>query len=512
VATHSTYYLTPEQAHLQRLVTAIRLNRPLETIIEGEMALPEAYFLTEAEMHSRFSRLPSNLAAQALQNTLEVAERCRLELPVGQPHYPAVEAGSGQTPIQLLSQKAYAGARRLYPEQDGAGDAAIHSRLEHELEVIERLGYASLFLIMEEILQFARQAGVPYSSRGSAASSLVAHCLGITSPDPLKLNLYFERFLNPARATPPDIDTDLCSRRRAEVIDFVYRRFGAEQVATVCTINRYRRRSALRETAKAYGLSAKEVKALTDNLPYRGWGPRAAANFAPPFAELAQRYPSPLYQAIFRDADALLGIPRHLSVHPGGLVISPGPLNELVPTMLASKGVVITQFDLDSVERLGLVKIDLLGIRGLSVLGDMAQVIFNQVKHVARDAQQGQALHFEMASFSTAASPIEVLDAIPSKTGHLGSGGVRRNHWLLSDRKPGHASYSEGNPCPHGRRPHGRAGFVPTRTADRGSQRRLCPPSPRFRAGPASAPCPGTAIRRHLWCDPLPGAGPAHRA
>jgi DNA polymerase III subunit alpha len=413
VATHSTYYLTPEQAHLQRLVTAIRLNRPLETIIEGEMALPEAYFLTEAEMHSRFSRLPSNLAAQALQNTLEVAERCRLGLPVGQPHYPAVEAGSGQTPIQLLSQKAYAGARRLYPEQDGAGDAAIHSRLEHELEVIERLGYASLFLIMEEILQFARQAGVPYSSRGSAASSLVAHCLGITSPDPLKLNLYFERFLNPARATPPDIDTDLCSRRRAEVIDFVYRRFGAEQVATVCTINRYRRRSALRETAKAYGLSAKEVKALTDNLPYRGWGPRAAANFAPPFAELAQRYPSPLYQAIFRDADALLGIPRHLSVHPGGLVISPGPLNELVPTMLASKGVVITQFDLDSVERLGLVKIDLLGIRGLSVLGDMAQVIFNQVKHVERDAQQGQALHFEMAPFSTAASPIEVLDAIP---------------------------------------------------------------------------------------------------
>jgi DNA polymerase-3 subunit alpha len=415
VATHCIHYLTPAQAHVQRLVTAIRLNRPLESIEASEMALNDAYFLTETEMHNRFARLPSQLAAQALQNTLEVAERCRLELPVSQPHYPAIKAPSGQTPIQLLKEKAQAGARRLYPGQDEAENATIQSRLAHELEVIEGQGYASIFLIMEEILQFARRAGVPFSSRGSAASSLVAHCLGITSPDPLRLNLYFERFLNPSRSTPPDIDTDLCSRRREEVIDFVYRRFGADHVATVCTINRYRRRSALRETAKAYGLSAKEVKVLTDHLPYRGWGPHAAAKPAPPFAELAQRYPSPLYQSIFRDADALLGIPRHLSVHPGGLVISPGTLNELVPTMLAPKGLVITQLDLDSIERLGLVKIDLLGIRGLTVLGDMAQFIFKQVRLGQGNSQGIRDIQVKLEPFSTATTSVEVLDSIPSE-------------------------------------------------------------------------------------------------
>jgi DNA polymerase-3 subunit alpha len=415
VATHSIHYLTADQAPLQRLVTAIRLNRPLESIQAEELALPDAYFLTEAEMHKRFASLPSTLAAQALQNTLEVAERCRLDLPLNQPHYPAVEDDNGHTPIQLLSQKAEAGACRLYPEQDEAGKTTIQSRLEHELGVIERLGYASLFLIMEEILQFARQSGVPFSSRGSAASSLVAHCLGITSPDPLRLNLYFERFLNPARATPPDIDTDLCSRRRAEVIDFVYRRFGSERVATVCTINRYRRRSALRETAKAHGISAKDIKALTDNLPYRGWGPRTVTQTVPPFAELVQRYPSPVYQAIFRDADALLGIPRHISVHPGGLVISAAPLNELVPTMLAQKGLVITQFDLDSIERLGLVKIDLLGIRGLSVLGDMAQVIFKHNGSWRGYAQGVKEPHINLEVFSSATSPVEVLEAIPTE-------------------------------------------------------------------------------------------------
>lgn len=414
VATHSIHYLTPKQAALQRLVTAIRLNRSLVSIQPAEVALAEAYFLSEAEMHSRFSRLPSQLAAQALQNTLEVAERCHLELPLGQPHYPALESAGGLSPIQILSQKARAGAGRLYGEQDGELSAAIQSRLEHELGVIERLGYASIFLIMEEILRFARQAGVPFSSRGSAASSLVAHCLGITSPDPLRLNLFFERFLNPARATPPDIDTDLCSRRREEVIDFVYRRFGEERVATVCTINRYRRRSALRETAKAYGLPPKEVKQLTDSLPYHGWGPRTAGGSASPYAELVQRYPSAQYQAIFQDADALLGIPRHLSVHPGGLVISPGALNELVPTMLATKGVRVTQFDLDSIERLGLVKIDLLGIRGLSVLGDVSQAIYQQI-HSPNEAKYMDGTgKTDLSPFAIARSPVEALDAIPS--------------------------------------------------------------------------------------------------
>ncbi|MBI3760829.1 MAG: hypothetical protein HY260_03075, partial [Chloroflexi bacterium] len=182
---------------------------------------------------------------------------------------------------------------------------------------------------------------MPTASRGSASSSLVAHCLGITSPDPVRLNLYFERFLNPARSTPPDIDTDLCSRRRDRVIRHVYETYGEDRVAMVCTINRFRERSALREVAKAHGLPPGEVKAMTDSLPHRWWGPPDAGQ-ASPYAELAGQYTSPLHRRILQDATAILGLPRHLSVHPGGVVIAPGALTDLAPTHLASKGVIIT--------------------------------------------------------------------------------------------------------------------------------------------------------------------------
>jgi DNA polymerase III alpha subunit len=149
-----------------------------------------------------------------------------------------------------------------------------------------------------------------------------------------------------------------------------------ELVATVCTINRFRSRSALREVAKAYGLPPGEVSALADSLPYRWFGPPSQRSSREnPFGDLTERYRTPTHQAIFRDAADLIGIPHHLSVHPGGVVISPGPLTDYSPTQQAAKGVTITQFDLDSIERLGLVKIDLLGIRGLTVLGDVVKII-----------------------------------------------------------------------------------------------------------------------------------------
>jgi DNA polymerase-3 subunit alpha len=367
VATHDIHYLTAEQEHLQQVVTAIRLIQPLKELRQADIAPPWAEFRSGEEMAASLADFPN-----ALEATQEVAGRCQLELPLGVLHFPEVPVPEGTAGQGLLRQKAQAGAERLY----GKITPEIRTRLDHELEVISGYGFTSLFLIMEEILNFARQAGIPFSSRGSAASSLVAHCLGITSPDPLRLNLYFERFLNPARATPPDIDTDLCSRRREQVIRFVYRRFGEDQVATVCTINRFRSRSALREVAKAYSLSPEDVSALADSLPNRWYGPPARREGRKdPFAELAEHYRTATHQAVFKDAAALIGLPHHLSVHPGGVVISPGPLTDLAPTQVASKGVVITQFDLDSIERLGLVKIDLLGIRGLTVLGDVVEII-----------------------------------------------------------------------------------------------------------------------------------------
>lgn len=365
VATHDIHYLDHTQASLQRVASSIRNTQPIATLPPQTCAPTDAWFLSPEDMAVRFRDVPAALAA-----TEEIAERCKMELPLGVPHFPAIELPAGIRPLDRLRQKAEAGAKRLYPSIT----PEITARIEYELSVIDACGYAVLFLIVEDILSYARRCGVPISSRGSAASSLIAHCLGITSPDPLRLNLYFERFLNPARATPPDIDTDLCSRGREDVIRYVYERFGQERVATVCTINRFRSRSALRETAKAYGLPAEDVSRLAESLPHGWYGPRQT-HASDPFAELAKAYPDSRYQAIFQDARALIGLPHHLSVHPGGVVIAPGPMTDRVPTTLAAKGVTITQFDLDAIERMGLVKIDLLGIRGLTVLGDVARAI-----------------------------------------------------------------------------------------------------------------------------------------
>jgi DNA polymerase-3 subunit alpha len=367
VAANAIYYLSPDGAHFQHLLTAMRLNLPLSDVLAHELAPKNAYFTNEQEMAAHFADYPEALAA-----TQEIADRCHLELPLGEPHYPQIPLPSGSTADQLLRSKAYKGAEELYSQVT----PDLRARLDHELNVIAALGYASLFLIMEQVVGFACRSGIPISSRGSAASSLVAHCLRITSPDPLRLNLYFERFLNPARATPPDIDTDLSSRHRDEVIRYVYQEYGTQRVAMVSTINRFRRRSALREVAKAYGLSSAKINLLAETLPHRWHGPPPSQFLGRgPFGDLVERYPEPLYQAIFRDAAALLGSPRHLSIHPGGVVIAPGPLTDLVPLQLAAKGVVVTQFDLESIERLGLVKLDLLGIRGLTVLGDVAQAV-----------------------------------------------------------------------------------------------------------------------------------------
>jgi DNA polymerase III subunit alpha len=226
------------------------------------LAPADAWFMPSQIIEERFKEFP-----EALRATMEIAERCRFDLPLGKSQMPVVPLPEGVTATQHLRDKATAGAIEIY----GEITPQIQTRLDHELEVISRMGFEPIFLIVEDILNFARETGVPYSSRGSAASSLVAHCLGITSPDPLRLNLYFERFLNPARVTPPDIDTDLCSRRRDSVIQHVFDTYGTDKVAMVGTINRYRPRSALADVAKAYGLEPAKVRELANQLPHAWW-------------------------------------------------------------------------------------------------------------------------------------------------------------------------------------------------------------------------------------------------
>jgi DNA-directed DNA polymerase III PolC len=371
VVTHPIYFLSPEQATLQRTLTAIRLNKTISTIPDGTVAPSNAWFMSSHEMETRFKEYPEALAA-----TMEIAERCKFDLPIGKSQMPTVPLPVGVTAAQHLRNKTTEGAKNLY----GEITPVIQARLDHELEVIARMGFEPIFLIVEDIMDFARQTGVPFSSRGSAASSLVAHCLGITSPDPLRLNLYFERFLNPARTTPPDIDTDLCSRRRDSVIQHVFDTYGSDRVAMVGTINRYRPRSALGDVAKAHGLEPMKVRELASQLPHSWWArfeeSEEGKDPPSPFAELRAIHSAQPYQTIFDDAEAILKLPRHLSMHPGGVIVAPGTLTDLVPVMRSGgKGVIITQLDLESVEALGLVKIDLLGIRGLTVLGDVAEFI-----------------------------------------------------------------------------------------------------------------------------------------
>ena len=363
VAANPVYYLANDQSDKQKLLAAIRSNKPRGSLASSDIPPLGSYFTSSKEMIDRFNDLP-----QALLTTEEIADRCQLVLPLNKPRFPKANLPDGQSFIDALHQKAMTGAEKRY----GEITPNIVKRLDHELSVIDEKGYTPLFLIMEEIVSQARLLGIPISSRGSAASSLVAYCLAITSPDPIRLDLYFERFLNPARESPPDIDTDICSRRRDELINFVYRRFGAEHVAMVATINRFRPRSALRECLKAESYASHEINNLVNQMP-RSWRGGPSRRKTSLLDEFKQQHPDARLQKLVDDAASLIDVPRHLSIHPGGIVISPEPITDLVPVQLASKGVVITQFDLDSVSSMGLVKIDLLGIRGLTVLGDVAQ-------------------------------------------------------------------------------------------------------------------------------------------
>jgi len=408
VAGHRVYYLEPDDAERQQTLTGIRVNRPRDAVGSADLAPPQAWLPSAAELWDRFADV------EGLTDADDLAARCTLRIPRDRHLFPALDLPAGETPEIALRRAAEAGAIRLYGT-DGALPETVRARLDHELAIIGARGFAPIFLVMQEVIAFARRDGVPNASRGSAASSLVAHCLDITTPDPLALNLYFERFLNPARATPPDIDTDLCSRRRDRVIAHVFEHYGSDRVAMVATINCLQERSALRETAKAFEI---DVDEMLDEVPYRGFGPRAArARAGGPYDSLKRHSNTPRFRQMLEHAEALIGQPDHLSIHPGGIVIAPRPIRELCPVHLASKGITITQFDLDGIERLGLIKLDLLGIRGLTVVADVAEGLLADglTPETSPGLRQASPGEWQASPGERQASPmIQMLDAIPT--------------------------------------------------------------------------------------------------
>ena len=360
VATNNVHYLHPDDAEQCRLLAAMSALQSLEQT----PARPNLQLTSTAEMAAAFAQFPA-----AMANAAAIAGQCQVELPLGKPVFPEIELPPGRTAEAELRSQALSGAAQRYRKVD----ERIHSRLDREITMIDGMGYTPLFLIVADIVRYAKQQAIPINLRGSAAGSLVAYCLGLSAVDPLALGLYFERFLNPGRRDPPDIDLDICSRRRDEVIQYVYRRFGEERVATICTYARLRARSAWREVAKAYRLPQARIDAIARQIPRR-WHPGMWSEIEEAKEQLLATIADDRERQALTAAWALDGHPRHLSVHPGGVVIAPGPLTDLVPVQRAAKGLVITQYDLTGIERLGLVKIDLLGIRALTVVADSTRL------------------------------------------------------------------------------------------------------------------------------------------
>ncbi len=366
VATQNVFYSKPADRRIYRTLTAIRHLTPIEQLTKQNLPSGSTHFPEVQDFTHRFKDIP-----EALANLNSINERCHLELPLGQTHFPTFPTKNELSQFEFLEAKAYQGAKENYESLT----PEITARLDYELEIINTMGYEPIFLIVEDVLNHARELGIPTSSRGSAASSLVAHCLNITSPDPIALNLYFERFLNPARKKPPDIDTDIASHRRDEVIQYVFTKYGADHVAMVGSINRYRPKSAFGDVAKAYGLTPVTIRQLSKRLRSSYYF-RQGDNQKDPFSPLQREKSIPGLDDIIVDAREILDFPRHLSIHPGGIIIAPFPITDLVPLMHSSSlGINHAQFNHKGIEKLGLVKIDLLGIRGLSVLGEVAERI-----------------------------------------------------------------------------------------------------------------------------------------
>ncbi len=373
VASNRVAFASPKDYKLHLLLNAIRLSKPLAHIPSHECATPESYLKTPEEMKQAFSIYPYTLAPEALPLTAEIARSCDFRFQKGVRLFPKVDIPPGETPFSHLAKLCLEGASRRYRP---LSPEAL-SRLHHELDVIEKLGFTSYFLIVHDIARFCREHGIKAVGRGSAASSMVAYVLGITYIDPLEHNLYFERFLSPAREDPPDIDLDVSWRRRDEVIRYIYRRFGANRVAMICTFATMKSRIALRDAARAFGLSPDETSRLTKNIPHcRASQIESAISTIPSCRGLDLT--SEPYRTIFELSSRLDGFPRHLSIHAGGIVVADRPITDLVPLQRAAKGFIITQYDMGPIERLGLLKIDILGQRGLSVIEDSAALVRKQ--------------------------------------------------------------------------------------------------------------------------------------
>ena len=372
VATNNVHFLRPEEHFYHRAVNAVRTGGLLTTVAAPDITTGEAWFKPAAEMERLFPDHPEFLHA-----TLEIAERSNLELTLNKTIFPEFPVPEDESPVSYLRKLCFAGARRRYrplrPE--------VLSRLKHELGVIEELHLAPYFLLVWEIVEEAKRRGIPAVARGSAASSMVTYCLGISCVCPLRWGLYFERFLNKQRGDCPDIDVDICGARRDELLNYVYERWGQEHVAMIGSFVTMHARLAIREIAKVFGVPPGEVNRFTKRLPHR-----PVREILQAIRDLRECRNLPVdeepWKTILQVALRLDDAPRHMGIHPCGTVISARPLTRLTPLERARKGIVVTQYDMNAIEALGLIKMDLLGQRGFTTMSLALDNIEKEVEEV----------------------------------------------------------------------------------------------------------------------------------
>ncbi|MGB9604696.1 MAG: DNA polymerase III subunit alpha, partial [Bryobacteraceae bacterium] len=378
VATNDTHYLRREDARAHEILLCIQTGKTMSDPLRLRWPTPEFYLKSRAEMMQLFGELED-----ALDRTWEIAQRCQVRLDRIADPFPKFDVPEGHTIDTYFEWVARQGFEKRRPRLEAlraAGRlkhdlAEYEERLDREIRTIRQMKFSSYFLIVWDFIRFARAQGIPVGpGRGSAAGSLVSYAMGITDIDPLQYGLLFERFLNPERVSLPDIDIDFCTYRRGEVIQYVAEKYGRDRVAQIITFGTLGARAAIKDVGRALDMSYAEVDRVTKLIPnVLNITLDEALRMEPALVEAATK--DPRVAEVIETARRLEGLARNASVHAAGVVISPVPLQELVPLYKTNKEEIVTQFDMQGLEQLGLLKMDFLGLTTLSLIHDALRLI-----------------------------------------------------------------------------------------------------------------------------------------
>jgi DNA polymerase III subunit alpha len=374
VATNDCHYLKKEDAKAHEVLLCIQTGKTLKDPDRMRFSTEEFFFRSAEEMESLFSFCP-----ESLQNTLEIAERCNLELKLNELQFPQFQIPDGETLDSFLDKSARKGLAERLTELRAKGtiqepaEEKYRQRLQNELAMIHKMGFAGYFLIVADFIRYAKQKGIPVGpGRGSGAGSLVAFAMGITEIDPIVNGLLFERFLNPERVSPPDIDIDFCMDGREEVIQYVRNKYGEDHVAQIITFGKMQARAVIRDVGRAMDMPYGEVDRIAKLIPNTlNITLDEALKQEPRLQDLTKTNAE--VGKLITHARALEGLPRHASTHAAGVVISSTPLVEMVPLYRGSQNEVVTQYAMKDIEKIGLIKFDFLGLKTLTMIEDVVR-------------------------------------------------------------------------------------------------------------------------------------------